>query len=151
MNRARLLAAEMFAGAGVRIEWHGHTPSRGQLPVGAVVISLASHTPENLLPGAFALALPYEGVHITVFYRRAINRSLSRSAACHLPLRHCQFSKKSPAREVNGLKGEQKRDCGTVFPNGPVRSMIRSSPDPNERCTRQLQVQRRADQFKNVR
>src|ERR1700680_751094 len=70
MNRARLLAAEMFTGAGVRIKWQGHTPSRGQLPVGAVVISLASHTPESLLPGAFALALPYEGIHITVFWDR---------------------------------------------------------------------------------
>ncbi len=86
MNRARLLAAEMFAGAGVRIEWHGHTPSRGQLPVGAVVISMASHTPKNLLPGALALALPYEGVHITVFWDR-MEGDTSRATA-HLVLAH---------------------------------------------------------------
>jgi hypothetical protein len=86
MNRARLLAAEMFTGAGVRIEWHGHTPSKGQLPVGAVVISLASHTPENFLPGAFALAFPYEGVHITVFWDRVEGKT-SRATA-HLVLAH---------------------------------------------------------------
>ena len=80
MNRARLIAAKMFAGAGVRIEWHGHTPSSGQLPAGAVVIGLASHTPESLLPSAFALALPYEGVHITVFWDR-VERKTCRATA----------------------------------------------------------------------
>jgi hypothetical protein len=80
MNRARLIAAKMFAGAGVRIEWHGHTPNSGQLPAGAVVIGLASHTPESLLPSAFALALPYEGVHITVFWDR-VERKTCRATA----------------------------------------------------------------------
>jgi hypothetical protein len=86
MNRARLIAAKMFAGAGVRIEWHGHTPNSGQLPAGAVVIGLASHTPESLLPSAFALALPYEGVHITVFWDR-VERKTCRATA-HLVLAH---------------------------------------------------------------
>src|SRR5215468_9997590 len=70
MNRARLIATEIFAGVGVRIEWHGHTPRSGQVPSGAVVISLVSQTPAALLPGALAFARPYEGTHITVFWDR---------------------------------------------------------------------------------
>jgi len=81
MNRARLIATKMFAGVGVRIEWHGQPPSNGQLPAGAVVIGLASHTSENLLPSAFALALPYEGVHITVFWDRVERKTCRATAA----------------------------------------------------------------------
>ena len=33
-------------------------------------IELAEHTPDKLMPGALAYALPYEGVHIRVFLDR---------------------------------------------------------------------------------
>jgi hypothetical protein len=64
------LAAEMFSSAGVQIRWHGRTPHGGQLPAGAIAITIASQAPASLTPGAMALALPYERIHITVFLDR---------------------------------------------------------------------------------
>src|SRR6266852_4162024 len=60
------LAAQMFLSAGVRIEWH----NGGQLPPGAIAITLTSRAPASFTPGAMAFALPYERVHITVFLDR---------------------------------------------------------------------------------
>jgi hypothetical protein len=81
MNQARLIAAGMFSGAGVQIEWRRHAPANGKLPAGAVVITLTSHTPKDLLPGALALSLPYEGVHIRVFWDRVERTTLPTTAA----------------------------------------------------------------------
>jgi hypothetical protein len=64
--RARRIATQMFAGIGVGIEWH-HADS---CPAGALRISYSTQTPGNLMPGALAYALPYEGTHIVVFYDR---------------------------------------------------------------------------------
>jgi hypothetical protein len=65
--RAQIMASRMFDGIGVTTEWHGEhsCPARRD-----IVISLTSHTPEDYLPGALAQALPYEGIHIRVFYDR---------------------------------------------------------------------------------
>jgi hypothetical protein len=70
LQLAEVQAAGMFSSSGVRIEWHGRTPDGGQLPVGAIAVSLAPETPAHLLPGALAFARPYEGIHITVFWDR---------------------------------------------------------------------------------
>ena len=63
---ARVLASEMFSGIGVTIAWRN---PRG-CPAEAILISLTDETPENLSRGTLAYALPYEGVHIRVFYDR---------------------------------------------------------------------------------
>jgi len=67
--RAEALASAMFAGIGVRVDWRA-----GQLapssPNGSVAIELVTETPATLMRGAVAYALPYEGVHIPVFYDR---------------------------------------------------------------------------------
>jgi hypothetical protein len=63
---ARTLATKMFANIGVTVDWR----NRRACPAEAILISLADHTPENRLRGALAYALPYEGVHIRVFYDR---------------------------------------------------------------------------------
>jgi len=70
LQLAEAKAAGMFSSSGVRIEWHGRTPDGGQLPQGAISVSLAAQTPAHLLPGALAFARPYEGIHITVFWDR---------------------------------------------------------------------------------
>ena len=67
--RAKAMASEMFAGIGVRVEWRSGRPADG-----AIAIELATATPPTFVPGALAYALPYEGVHIQVFYDR-INRA----------------------------------------------------------------------------
>jgi hypothetical protein len=67
--KALELANQMFAAIGVRLDWRSGEPPRtsSTRPIG---IELTAHTSEKLLPGALAYALPYEGVHIRVFYDR---------------------------------------------------------------------------------
>ena len=69
--QARHLATEIFAGAGVRIDWRSGHPSNVKLhDEQAIVVSMALNTPANYLPGALASAQVYEGVQITVFWDR---------------------------------------------------------------------------------
>ena len=60
----------MFAAAGVRIEWHGHSPEGAFSHGGALAIELASNTPDRQLPGALGFARVYEGIHIEIFCDR---------------------------------------------------------------------------------
>lgn len=63
--RARMMASKIFRDIGIVIEWRpGNCPAEG------ILISLSWSTPAELIPGALAYALPYEGTHIQVFYDR---------------------------------------------------------------------------------
>jgi hypothetical protein len=64
--RAQSIAALMFAGIGVGIDWK----SDRACPPDAIRISFSQQTDRDFMPGAFAYAKPYEGVHIVVFYDR---------------------------------------------------------------------------------
>jgi hypothetical protein len=64
LARAEGLAGTMFAKAGVRINWRVGRPKGEAITVRMSDVHSADH------PGALAFALPYEGVHITVFYDR---------------------------------------------------------------------------------
>jgi hypothetical protein len=72
------LANKMFATIGIRLDWRSGEPPRtsSTRPIG---IELATDTPANLLPGAVGCAMPYEGVHIRVFYDRLQNDIAPRS------------------------------------------------------------------------
>jgi hypothetical protein len=63
------LANQMFATIGIRLDWRIGEPPRTQSGQ-PIFIELTTPTPTNLLPDALAHALPYEGVHIRVFYDR---------------------------------------------------------------------------------
>lgn len=66
---AKLTAGDMFAQAGVRIEWWTHRQEPD--PADQVItIDITSNTPQTFHRGALAYAQPYEGVHIRVFYDR---------------------------------------------------------------------------------
>jgi hypothetical protein len=80
---AKVLASEMFAGIGVRIDWHSGQPSASS-PHGAIAIELVTETPGTFLPGAFAYALPYEGVHIQVFYDRIKHKPAPAEVLAHV-------------------------------------------------------------------
>ena len=68
---ARDLADKMFATAGVRIVWSVGSPSAEKIAEEQpIVIRFASNTPASDHPGALAFAVPYEGVHIKIFYDR---------------------------------------------------------------------------------
>ncbi len=71
LPRARGLASTMFADIGVTVRWHAGPEA---CPAPAIQIGLSDRTPESLLPGTLAYALPYEGTHIRVFYDRVSAR-----------------------------------------------------------------------------
>jgi len=69
LSRARTLAAEMFAGVGVRIEWRaGHRSTPQLLREGAIAVRLTLDRPAEFKTSVGAFATPSEGVHITVLY-----------------------------------------------------------------------------------
>jgi hypothetical protein len=69
--RAQSLANEIFGAVGVKIDWRRGEPSSSQSRRDrAIVVEMTTETPRLRLPGALAFALPYEGVHINVFYDR---------------------------------------------------------------------------------
>jgi hypothetical protein len=63
---AQMVTSEIFARIGVWIDWR----SGIHCPAGAIQISFQDRTERSELPGALAYALPYERVHIRVFYDR---------------------------------------------------------------------------------
>ena len=72
-DKAEIIASKMFRAIGVTIEWRsGHRLCRIHQD-DVIALSLSTRTPHNLLPGALAYALPYEGIHIEVFYDRMTN------------------------------------------------------------------------------
>jgi hypothetical protein len=73
---ARVWATMMFQGAGVGIHWTCSSGADSRTPL---IITLTSHAPDGYRPGAMAYALPYEGVHIVVFYDRIEGAGCQRS------------------------------------------------------------------------
>jgi len=70
LSRARTLAADMFAGLGVRIEWRAGQRAESQLVrEKAIAVRLTLDTPEEFKTTVGAFATPSEGVHITVLYQ----------------------------------------------------------------------------------
>jgi hypothetical protein len=67
IGQAQEIASRMFTPAGVTINWR--RGSRG-CPAQGIEVSIRSRTPESLMPGALAYALPYEGAHVQLFYDR---------------------------------------------------------------------------------
>ena len=70
MALATASASSLFLSAGVKLEWHAGLSFCQEQRDQAIMISLMTSTPRKFHPGALAYALPYEGVHIQVFYDR---------------------------------------------------------------------------------
>ena len=70
--RAEAIASQMFATAGVAIEWHSANPAACRDPgeTRTVILDFDSGTPPEVHPGALAYAKPYEAIHIVVLYDR---------------------------------------------------------------------------------
>jgi ABC-type thiamine transport system substrate-binding protein len=62
-GRGQMIAGQMFANIGVRIDWHNENKCPAELP-DVIHIKLTTGIPANRFPGSLAFALPYEGVHI---------------------------------------------------------------------------------------
>jgi hypothetical protein len=71
LGGAQVLANQIFAGAGVQIDWRrGRPPGSESLSSKPIVVEMVTGESGQLLPGALAFAQPYEGVHISVFCDR---------------------------------------------------------------------------------
>jgi hypothetical protein len=70
IDPATMMASRMFGAIGVKIEWHDDRRFCATPGAQTIAISFSHQTPADRLPGALAYALPYEGVHIEVFYDR---------------------------------------------------------------------------------
>ena len=68
---AQTRASGIFAMAGVKIEWRGIRAC----PTRAIQVSLLESAPESAHPGALAYSLPFEGIHVFVFYNRVQRQS----------------------------------------------------------------------------
>jgi hypothetical protein len=69
VERGEITAGRMFAMIGLRIEWLRQGPlcPSAEDPI---LLSVANGTPDSYRPRAYGLALPYEGIHVRVFYDR---------------------------------------------------------------------------------
>ena len=65
-NPARAVTSEIFARIGVRVDWR----RADNCPADGIAIQFRMATDYALLPGALAYALPFEGVHICIFWDR---------------------------------------------------------------------------------
>jgi hypothetical protein len=82
--QARMIAAELFHSAGVKLELRTGRRSCEAQRDREIVVSLSMNTPPDLRPGALAYARPFEGVHIQVFYDRIANGAHSRQLRPYL-------------------------------------------------------------------
>ena len=68
ISPARSMASELLDAVGIEVTWHtGRTCSRAS---NVLWVTLLDKTPPTAHTGALATALPYEGIHIAVFYDR---------------------------------------------------------------------------------
>jgi len=68
LAQAQSLAVNMFADIGVNLKWRSGHPLPSE--ANAIVIDVVTGTPAEFKPGALAFALPFEGVHIRIFWDR---------------------------------------------------------------------------------
>jgi hypothetical protein len=80
--QAREIATQMFADIEVQVEWR--TKMHSCPTSGAIVMKLTEDTPVRYHPGAFAFSLPYEGIHIQVFYDRVRKAAKPPMVSCLL-------------------------------------------------------------------
>jgi hypothetical protein len=70
IRRAEMVASKIYGSIAVKLDWHNDMRFCRAHPDQALVIRYSHHTPKNLLPGALAMALPFEGTQIEIFYDR---------------------------------------------------------------------------------
>jgi hypothetical protein len=74
------VASNIFASIGVTLHWR-HVPPHPE--PGAVVIEFVTNTPSTFMPGGLGYALPYEGVHIRIFWDRIERECCPRAILAH--------------------------------------------------------------------
>jgi hypothetical protein len=71
LNQAVQLIKEIFATAGVHVEWDNGGSKVSKIAFDRrIIVDITDVTPWNYFEGALGYSRPYEGVHVTVFYDR---------------------------------------------------------------------------------
>ena len=71
MFRGEGAATQVLKQAGIRLEWR---VAESNCAAGkGLVVTVSSSTPKDLHPGALAYALPFERIHIVLFYDRVLD------------------------------------------------------------------------------
>lgn len=70
LEMAKLMASRIFSDIGVNLVWVQSQTERSSAYKNTIVIHVSVDTPAELSPRALALAYPYEGTQIRVFYDR---------------------------------------------------------------------------------
>ena len=70
LTRARLQASRIMSPAGVKLDWHTDRKYCQAHRDQVILVSVVTNAPKTFRPEALAAALPFEGVHIQVFYDR---------------------------------------------------------------------------------
>jgi hypothetical protein len=81
-GQAERLASKMFAEIGVTLKFQTAAPEASETKV--IVIEFVDRTPARLLPGAWADARTYEGVHIRIFWDRLRRERCSQQLLAHV-------------------------------------------------------------------
>ena len=63
-------AARMFEKIGIRLEWRSNKAAFSPSQPQPIVVTLVRGTPKSSNPKALAYSLPFEGIHITIFFDR---------------------------------------------------------------------------------
>jgi len=79
---AQGVASKMFANIGVTLDWRAGRPKASES--NPIVVEFVTNTPTDRLPGALAYALPYEGVHISIFWDRVSQFPVARELMAHV-------------------------------------------------------------------
>jgi hypothetical protein len=73
---AKTQASKMFSAIGVKLQWRSSWACVKE-PSQAIVVTFSMMTPNDLRPGALAYSLPFEGIHLKIFYDRICEASYS--------------------------------------------------------------------------
>jgi hypothetical protein len=134
--QAKAIASDMFAGIGVAMHWKSGRPSPSETE--AIAIELVTDTPETYQPGAWAFALPYEGVHIRIFWDRIKADPLARQLLAHVMVHEITHILQGVAQ--HSAEGVMKARWSDQDRRAMARSPLHFPPDDVEMIYQRMET-----------
>lgn len=69
LDRGEISADKILALAGLEIDWRNRRRSCPPQQ-DSIILNVTTNTPRDSFPGAYGMSLPFEGIHLNVFYDR---------------------------------------------------------------------------------
>jgi hypothetical protein len=69
-HRTMAIVSQAYAAIGIAMDWRTSRRQCAQSAARTVSITLRAETPRHVAPSVLAVALPYEGSHVEIFYSR---------------------------------------------------------------------------------